>query len=100
VIKVKAERADRLRRRPERVRYFFLAVSDSMLHTGLSHGGLQYANNKHNITDLYLSDLVTDKVIHVTEPLVDFMNRWRLHYNDPTWDYEDEIAKGIVAPKF
>ncbi len=97
---MKPERADRLRRRPERVRYFFLAVSSEMLHTGMSHGGLHYANSRYGITDLYVADLVTEKVLHVREPVQDFMNRWRMNYNNPGWDYEEEIKQGIPAPKF
>ena len=97
---IQPERTDRLRRRPDTVRYFYLAVSDNMLHTGLSYGGLQYAKTKHNITAIFIADLVTEKVIHVNESIDDFMGRWRLNYNNPGWNYEEEIAKGIPAPKF
>lgn len=97
---VQPERTDRLRRRPDRVRYFYLGISDNMLHTGLSYGGLQYANSKHTIKEVFLADLVTEKVIHVNEPIEDFMDRWRLNYNRPEWDYADDIAKGVPKPIF
>jgi len=69
-----------------------------MLHTGMSYGGLQYADETHHIQELYVADLVNNTVIHVTEPIATFMVRWREHYNDPAWDYTDEIAKGVSAP--
>jgi hypothetical protein len=97
---VKGERTDRLRRRPERVRYYYLAVSNTTIHTGLSHGGLQYARKNHGIEALYLSDLLTKEVIHVEEPIDEFMDRWRMHYNEPEWDYAKEIEDGVAAPSF
>jgi len=97
---MKGERTDILRRRPRGVRYFFLAVSHTTIHTGVSYGGLNYANSKHGVEELYLSDLMTEKVIQVTEPVEDFMARWRAHYNDPTWSYSRDIEEGMPVPKF
>jgi len=97
---MKGERTDKLRRRPVAVRYFFLAVSKSNLHTGLSYGGLNYVNKTHGIESLYLADLLTQKIIPITEPIVDFMARWRAYYNKPEWDYEKELAANVSVPKF
>ena len=95
---MKAERKDALRRRPNKVRYFYLAVSKTTLHTGMSHGGLSYAHNKHEVVALYIADLVKQTVTEVKEPVDKFLNRWRLNYNVPEWDYAKEIEKGIPAP--
>lgn len=81
------ERSDRLRRRPENVRYFYLAVSNTTLHTGVSYGGLDYVRKNHGVKELYLSDLQTGNVFRVNEPIDDFMLKWREHYNDPEWMY-------------
>ena len=96
---MKGERTDKLRRRPTGVRYYFLAVSHTTIHTGVSYGGLNYAHTKHGVETLYLSDLLTEKVIQVVEPIEDFMLRWRAHYNDPTWDYARDIEEGMPVPK-
>lgn len=93
-----AERTDRLRRRPNSVRYFYLAVSNTTLHTGISYGGLDYANKNHGITQLYVADLVSSTVVKVEEPVEDFMERWRAHYNDPTWSYASDIELAIPVP--
>ena len=93
-----AERTDRLRRRPNSVRYFYLAVSNTTLHTGISYGGLDYANKNHGITQLYVADLVNSTVVKVEEPVEDFMERWRAHYNDPTWSYASDIELAIPVP--
>ena len=79
---------------------FFLAVSRSTIHTGVSYGGLNYANTKHGVESLYVADLFTEQVIQVTEPIADFMARWRAHYNDTDWDYALEISEDIPVPKF
>lgn len=96
---MKAERTDKLRRRPVKVRYFFLAVSRTTLHTGISYGGLQYANSRHGIIELYVADLVTRKIFIVNEPIEDFMKRWRVNYNDPKWSYELDIKENIPVPE-
>lgn len=93
------ERTDKLRRRPLKVRYAYLAVSRNTLHTGVSYGGLKYAEEKHGVVELYLSDLVTKKVIWVGEPIRDFMKRWRAHYNDPEWSYEKDIIELMPVPQ-
>lgn len=97
---MKGERTDRLRRRPDNVRYFYLAVSPSDIHTGTSHGGLQYVVKHHGVTDLYLSDLVTGKVTKIGESISDFMSRWRQDYNNAEWDYESDVLKGVPVPVF
>lgn len=97
---MKGERTDKLRRRPKRVRYFYLAVSNTALHTGMSHGGLHYVRITHGIEALYIADLLTKEVIEVKEPIGDFMNRWRLHYNEPEWSYKRDIEEGVAAPKY
>lgn len=85
------ERSDKLRRRPNKIRYFFLAVSNTALHVGMSYGGLQYADKNRGLTNLYIADLATLKVIEVKEPIPDFMERWSMHYNEPAWDYAKEM---------
>ena len=76
-----------LRRRPETIRYFFLAVTPTNLHTGLSWHGLDYVRKHYTVTQVYLADLYTGYVTRVAEDINDFMEIWRLHYNDPTWRY-------------
>ena len=95
---MRKERSDRLRRRPRKIRYFYLAVSRSNLHAGMSYGGLNYVKVNHGVVSLYLSDLATLTVTPVTEPVEDFMRRWRAHYNDPTWDYAKDIENLVPAP--
>ena len=97
---MRGERTDRLRRRPDKVRYHYLAVSDTTLHTGVSHGGLQYVQKNHTVRALYISDLKTSTVIQVLEPVNEFMDRWRMHYNEPEWSYAKDIENEIPAPKF
>jgi len=94
----KKERSDKLRRRPYKVRYFYLAVSRTTMHVGMSHGGLVYAHKNHGVTAMYLADLATLKVTEVKEPPEDFLRRWRLHYNEPTWEYAKDVEYGIPAP--
>lgn len=94
---MKGERTDRLRRRPEMVRYYYLAVSRTTLHTGLSYGGLDYVRKNHGIVELHVSDLLNGKVVKVTEPPEDFMKRWRNNYNNPEWDYEAELKAGVLV---
>jgi len=98
---MKGERTDKLRRRPEAVRYFFLAVSNSgSIHTGVSHGGLNYVFKNHGVEALYLADLFTEKIISVGEPAKDFLARWRAHYNNPEWNYVKELEENISVPIF
>lgn len=89
---MKGERSDRLRRRPESVRYFYLAVSNTQIHTGVSYGGLDYVVKNHGIVHLFLADLVTMTITEVKEPVADFMAKWRLNYNVPLWDYAKELS--------
>ncbi len=93
------ERTDRLRRRPDKVRYYYLAVSNKTLHTGMSHGGLSYVENNHTVVALYISDLLNKTVIEVTEPISDFMDRWRGNYNNPAWDYAKDIEDKVPVPR-
>lgn len=83
----KPERSDKIRRRPKVVRYFYLAVGKNKLHTGMSLGGLKYVLNTDGIEQLYLADLVTGKVNLIYDEITVFMDKWRLHYNNPAWDY-------------
>ena len=92
------ERSDKLRRRPDKIRYFFLAVSNVTLHTGMSYGALMYIRREHTLEDLYFADLKTMRIVHVTEPIEDFLARWRKRYNDPTWCYETDIWHGFPVP--
>lgn len=96
----KGERTDRLRRRPNKVRYFYLAVSNSSLHTGISHGGIAYVAKNHQVKEIYFADLLNLTITRVDETVENFMNRWRLHYNEPAWDYARDIEEGIPAPNF
>ena len=92
------ERSDRLRLRPKKIRYFFLGVSRTGLHVGMSYGGLYAADRKSTVTTLYVADLATLKVLEVKEPVEAFMRRWRAHYNEPAWDYGYEMEQDIPAP--
>jgi len=92
------ERSDKLRRRPDKIRYFYLAVSRTTLHTGMSHGGLTYVEKNHGVTALYVADLATLTVIEVKEPVADFLRRWRAHYNEATWEYAKDLEHDIPAP--
>lgn len=83
------ERTDVLRRRPVNVRYFYLAVSDKTLHSGLSYGGLDYVRKNHKVEEIYLADLLKEKVTKVNEDVDEFMKKWRLNYNNPMWDYPE-----------
>lgn len=100
VIKIKPARVEDLRRMPDNVRYFFLAVSSKTLHTGLSWGGLNYVLKKYGIEQLYIADVVSGVVYKITEPVEDFMARWRANYNDPEWDYLRSIEAGEPVPVF
>lgn len=93
------ERTDKLRRRPDNVRYFYLALSRTTIHTGMSYGGLNYVLTRHGVAAMYVADLVTGEVTKVEEPVEDFMSRWRAHYNDPEWCYSRDIAEGMPVPK-
>jgi hypothetical protein len=79
------ERTDRLRKRPNTIRYYYLAVGEKNIHIGLSHAGLQKAAKTDNIIALYLSDVVTKKVQKIT--LEKFLDWWREHYQDPSAEY-------------
>lgn len=81
-------KAEELRRRPDVVRYFFMAVTPVNLHTGLSWHGLNYVRRNYEVTQLYLADLDTGVVTKVTEGIDDFMELWRTYYNDPAWEYK------------
>lgn len=83
------ERTDRLRRRPNAVRYYWLVVTDDKIHTGVSYGGLDYARAK-GIKALWLSDIVGNRVHKVTHKIDVFMLLWRENYNNPEWDYGEE----------
>lgn len=87
-----AVRSDKLRRRPNEVRYFYLAVSNEDLHTGASYGGLKYVKDKHGVVAIYLSDVITGQTREVAEPVESFMAKWRQHYNDAAWDYFAEVG--------
>ena len=95
-----SEKSYMLRRRPHKIRYFFLAVSDVDIHTGVTYGTLQYILKKYEIHQMFVADLVTGKVIEVREGVHAFMNRWRVHYNEPGWNYEHELVESIPAPDF
>lgn len=93
-----ANKSDLLRRRPESVRYFYMAVGGTTLHTGASYGGLQYVQKNHGIEALYLSDVVTGQTREVADP-ADFMARWKDNYNDPGWSYFSLIDAAERAAK-
>ena len=83
-----AERSDKLRKRPDIIRYHFLAVGENSIHVGLSHAGLSKASKKDKITSVYLSDVVTKKIQKVD--LVKFLAWWRENYQDPKAKYVEE----------
>lgn len=87
------ERSDLLRRRPNQLRYFFLAVSDDgSLHVGTSYGSLDLTLKATGVKDLYVADVISNEVTHVEESVTSFMYRWANHYNDVTWCYADEMG--------
>lgn len=90
------ERKDLLRRKPRQIRYFFLAESNTNIHTGMSYGGLEHVKRNHGILRLYFADLVTKRVVEVKEPIHSFMLKWRANYNNPEWCYEDDV-KGVTT---
>lgn len=83
-----AERSDRLRKRPEVIRYHFLAVGEKSIHVGLSHAGLAKAAKNDNIVAVYLSDVVTKRIQKVD--LVKFLDWWRENYQDPKARYVED----------
>ena len=87
------ERMDKLRRRPDIIRYFYLASTGERVHTGASYWGLACAHKNHGVKDLYLADLFNGKTYQVPMPVERFMEKWREHYNDPLWDYHAEVSK-------
>lgn len=89
---------DILRRRPEKMRYSYIAVSSTNVHTGLSYWGLETTYKNHGVKDLYVIDLLRKIVVPVKEPVEDFMKRWRLEYDNPKWDYLQEITAGVPVP--
>lgn len=92
-------KADELRRRPESIRLFYMAISASNIHTGASYGGLAYVVKNHGVESLYLSDLVSGVVREIEESAEDFMTKWRAHYDDTTWDYFAEWDAAKAAAK-
>lgn len=88
---MRPERTDLLRRRPNSIRYFFLAVSSTgTLHTGMSHAGLEAVVKDRGVDTIYLGDTVTSKVFKVKETAEEFLELWRMHYNDVKWSYSEE----------
>lgn len=89
---------DGLRRRPNKIRYSYIVSSPTNVHTGFSYWGLEYVYKKHGINDLFVVDLLKKIVIHVKEPVENFMKRWRANYNNPKWDYEEDLKNGVEVP--
>lgn len=87
-----------LRRRPGAVRYFYLAVTSTNLHTGLSWGYLKRLDQSNKILTLYIADLVGGAVFKVEEPLEDFLSRWRYNYRDMGWNYLKDLENDIPVP--
>lgn len=86
------ERTDRLRRRPDVIRYHYVAVGDRTVHVGLSHAGLAKAAKSDSITTVYLTDVVANRVQKVK--LEKFLAWWRANYQDPNAEYkEEEVGK-------
>lgn len=81
------ERSDRLRKRPEVIRYHFLAVGEASIHVGLSHAGLVKASKHDKIVAVYLSDVVTKRIQKVT--LERFLDFWANNYQDPKAEYKE-----------
>lgn len=89
---------DGLRRRPNKIRYSFIATSENNVHTGFSYWGLETTLRKHGVNKLFVVDLLKKKVIEVKEPITDFMKRWRNNYNNTAWDYENDIKTDADVP--
>lgn len=84
--------ADQLRRRPDQIRYHYLAVGKLDIHTGCSFGGLQYCNRQDGpLEAIYLTDLKNKVAYEIPESLNEFLDRWRKHYDNPSWDYFAEV---------
>lgn len=83
-----AERSDKLRKRPDIIRYHFLAVGKTGIHVGLSHAGLVKAAKNDEITDVYLSDVVTKRIQRVD--LGKFLDWWKENYQDPKAKYTED----------
>ena len=93
-------RSDLLRRRPNVIRYYFMAVTDEgTLHTGMSYGGLDRVVKNANIVSLYVSDVVTSTCFKVPEDAKLFMRRWAHNYNDPDWNYAKDLTDSVSPPR-
>lgn len=84
--------SDVLKRRPNVIRYFGLAVSSNGVHTWTAYGALRYIAQKHGpIKKLIVADLVRGIVFESPEKVEDFLLRWKKNYNNPKWDYKRDL---------
>lgn len=87
-------RSDLLRRRPDVMRYFGLAVTDKSVHVWTTHGALKHIVKTHSpVKSLIVSDLARGITFMSPESAEDFLIRWKRHYNDPAWDYKKALDK-------
>ncbi len=85
----KGERTDRLRKRPDTIRYYYMAAGTENIHVGLSHANLQKVMAKDEIHTVFLADVVTKRVRKVDPEK--FLPWWRQHYQDPQAEYVEEV---------
>lgn len=93
-------RSDLLRRRPQVIRYYYMAITDAgTIHCGMSHGGLEKIAKKSKVIEMYVSDLVNQTCFKIPEDAELFLRRWSHNYNDEDWDYLDELTRGVQPPR-
>lgn len=94
-----------LKKRPDIIRYSYLAVTDEFTyHTGTAYGALFALQKSKNITDLRICDYKTGRIVNCETDgegninLDAFLRRWRSRYLDPNWNYEKEVERGVQPP--
>lgn len=76
-----------LGRRPDPVRYFWVARTDNDLFGGAGYRRLMSILAKYPETTLLLTDIVDNEVVPVTNK-EQFMAEWRANYFDIDWKYD------------
>jgi len=85
-------RADRIRRRPDVIRYFFLVLSNKgTIHTGTTHARLATIEKEYGIANLLIADVATGVVKTMPIAVEDFLEEWRNNYDDDSWNVWDYV---------
>lgn len=92
-------KSEELRRRPESLRYFYMAISTTNVHVGSSYGGLKYVIDKHGVEQLFVADIVSSVAREVSESAEDFLAKWKANYDNAEWDYFAEYDAAVAAAK-